>query len=200
MFSPSGTIVFHAEHHRLRRAVNVGVEHSRPVTRFGQGDGQIGRDGAFPYASLGRTDGHDPADAVVGAQRDRLSFVFFLRWGLLDEHRYFSGVLRIAGGDGFLAALADRLSERVARPGEDDRDADAFLVDTDTVDHTERHDVRLQFGMLHAVQHVQYFVFCHILSGCCIILAAKITLMEIIRKFTRKYPADRPLSRITNNR
>jgi len=108
--------------------------------------------------------------------------------------------LRIAGGDGFLAALADRLSERVARPGEDDRDADAFLVDTDAVDHTERHDVRLQFGMLHAVQHVQYFVFCHILSGCCIILAAKITLMEIIRKFTRKYPADRPLSPITNNR
>ena len=57
-----GAFIFDIEHLGHRRAEYIGVEQSYAIAETGEGDGEIGRDGALAYATLAGADGDDVLD------------------------------------------------------------------------------------------------------------------------------------------
>ena len=174
-------VTFHAEHRRHRGTVNIGVENAYSVAHSLQGDRQIGRDGAFPYASLGRTDRDNVLDPARPASRFRFFGFYFFRGCLFDEDRNMTGILRKCFGQDGFARLFQRCGERVAAAGKRERELDLVSGYDQVFNHTLRDEVSACFGVLHAAQDFQNIVLVHC-DGCLIVVRKGNKLLRISQK------------------
>ena len=132
-----------------RRTEDVAVQQSHLITQTCQGDGQIGRNGRFAYATLARADGNDVLHALQQLVTLRTRLRLELRLNL-DLH-----VLATMVFDGCFSSFNGRLQERIGLSGELQNYADLIAIDGRLVSHHfTLYQVLLRAGIRHRGQRI----------------------------------------------
>ena len=136
----------------------VGVEQSHLIAAAGQGDGQVGGDGALAHTALARADSDDVLH--LGQHLGRLGGQLAAKLGL---HRHLH-VGADVGVDGGLGGLEYRLHERVGLLVEEDGEGYRHAVDAQVVlDHLGLDKVLAVAGVAHGGQGIvdEFGIECH---------------------------------------
>ncbi len=133
----------HLEHHGLRRAVNVRVQHPYPGAGLGESHRDIGRGGGLADAAFSRGDGQDMPDVlqVFGALTADGGFLHL--GGHIHRHRGDSG-----NGIHFFQALGPQIFfDGAGGSSELDVEAHFAALDFQVFNEAQFHDILMEVGI-----------------------------------------------------